>query len=88
MTAPEGLEALLEMASRAPHAQLGPRTLAVAVERAGESDARARAGSIERLLTLRYGPPMHCLILPGALHFEEREALVALCGAREDELGA
>jgi diphthine synthase len=88
MTAPEGLEALLEMASRAPHAKLGPGTLAVAVERAGESDARARAGSIERLLTMRYGPPMHCLILPGALHFEEREALVALCGAREDELGA
>ena len=100
MTAPEGLRALLEMArSRAtasegappgwePRPQFGPRTLVIAVERAGEHDARARAGAVERLLTLEYGPPMHCLIVPGALHFEEREALIALCGAREDELPA
>jgi len=29
---------------------------------------------------------MHCLIIPGKLHFEEREALKVLGGAREDEL--
>jgi diphthamide biosynthesis methyltransferase len=29
---------------------------------------------------------MHALILPGTLHFEEREALKVLCGAREEEL--
>lgn len=86
MTAPEGLRALLEMAAKGADGGLGPRTLVVAVERAGEANARARAGAVERLISLQYGPPMHCLIVPGALHFEEREALAALCGALPEEL--
>ena len=98
MTAPEALRLMVEMAdasgakARDPLApkdagkSFGPKTLAVVVERAGEPDARARAATVERLLTFEYGPPMHCIIVPGAMHFEEQSALAALCGALPEEL--
>jgi diphthine synthase len=86
MTASQALTLLLELASKVGGNAFSPRTLAVAVARAGEADAAVAAGAALRLAAKDFGPPMHCLIVPGRLHFEEREALQVLCGARPDEL--
>jgi len=86
MTANEAIYILLGLGKRAGLDGIGPRTLCVAVARAGESDALVRAGAAERLSELDLGPPMHCLIVPGRLHFEEREALKVIGLAREEEL--
>ncbi len=86
MTANEAIYILLGLAKRAGLDALGPRTLCVAVARAGEASALARAGAAERVAELDLGPPMHCLIVPGKLHFEEREALKVIGLAGEDEL--
>jgi diphthine synthase len=86
MTAGEGLGLLMEAKDTEGRLLFGPRLLAVAVARAGESDCLVRAGAAGRIAKLEMGPPMHCLIVPGALHFEEREALIILCGALEAEL--
>jgi diphthine synthase len=86
MSAADGVKFMLQLASKLQGSSLGPSTLAVAVARAGEPDCLRRAGAASRMATLDLGPPMHCLILPGKLHFEEREALKVLAGAREDEL--
>lgn len=86
MTASEGIHELIEMARRDGSAAFPASTLVVAVARAGESDCLVRAGAASRVATLDLGPPMHCLIVPAALHFEEREALALIGLAREDEL--
>jgi diphthine synthase len=86
MTASQALTLLLELSAKVGGDAFPHRALAVAVARAGESDAAVRAGAASRLAQMDFGPPMHCLIVPGALHFEEREALIVLCGAKPDEL--
>lgn len=86
MTANEAIYILLGLAKRAGLQGFGPHTLCVAVARAGETSALVRAGAAERLAELDLGPPMHCLIVPGNLHFEEREALKVIAMAREEEL--
>jgi len=88
MTANEGLTALLEAARRLGRPVVAQGSLAVVVARAGETDCLRRAGAVRRLQKMDFGAPMHSLILPGALHFEEREALKVLCGAKETELPA
>jgi diphthine synthase len=86
MTANDGIKVMLQLSAKLPGSPLGPSTVVAAVARAGEPDCRKFAGSASRLSSIDFGPPMHCLIIPGKLHFEEREALKVLGGAREDEL--
>lgn len=88
MTANEALRLLEGLARRLASEAFGPEALAVVVARAGEADALVRAGAVRRLEAMDFGPPMHALIVPGKLHFEEREALQVLGGARQDELPA
>jgi diphthine synthase len=86
MTANEGLAHLQAWAAAQGGAPWGDPPLAVAVARAGEDTCVRAAGALDRLAAMDFGPPMHCLILPGRLHDEERAALQVLCGARADEL--
>jgi diphthine synthase len=86
MTAAEAAGLLDDWVRGQPGAPLGDPPLAVAIARAGEESCVRTAGALRRLRTADLGPPMHCLILPGRLHEQERAALKVLCGAREDEL--
>lgn len=86
MTAAEGAGLLDDYARSAGGAPFGDPALAVAVARAGEDSCARAAGTLARLKGMDLGLPMHCLILPGRLHEEERAALQVLCGARDDEL--
>lgn len=88
MTANEAIRLLLELGRKLESSAFSDGTLVVVVARAGEPDAVVHAGSAKRMLALDFGPPMHSLIVPGSLHFEEREALKVLCGAEEKELPA
>lgn len=56
-------------------------TLVCVVGRAGSADPRLHAGRAADLLDRDVGPPLHCLVVPGELHFLEREALAAFAGA-------
>jgi len=42
------------------------------------------AKAIDQLADHDLGPPLHCLVVPGTLHFLEKEALVAFAGAPHD----
>ena len=44
----------------------------------------AFAAPIVRLAARDLGPPPHCIVVPGSLHFLEKEALVAFAGAPQD----
>ncbi len=77
MTANEGLEYLIS-----------EDALAVVIARAGSKEPLVRADSVDKLLKEDFGGPLHCIIIPGDLHFLEAEGLVILGGAPESILEA
>jgi diphthine synthase len=69
-------QALRLLRARDPDRGLLPDGSPVAVAaRVGRDDARGWFGPVEALLSLDFGPPMHVVVLPAELHFEEAEAL-------------
>jgi diphthine synthase len=82
LTANEALRYLIDLAD----GRFPGTTLSCIVTGAGSRDPRVRANRAERLLEADLGPPLHCLVIPGALHFAEREALRRFADAPEDAL--
>lgn len=80
----EAIASLLRMAKSLGTVEFGPETLACVLSRVGSPDARAVAGPIGTLASRWLGPPLHCLVIPGTLHFLEKEALIAFAGAPHD----
>ncbi|MBI4150313.1 diphthine synthase, partial [Candidatus Woesearchaeota archaeon] len=50
-------------------------TFIVGCARLGAEDVVIKAGKAKDLLKVDFGKPLHCLIIPGALHFKEEEML-------------
>ncbi|HEY7587623.1 MAG TPA: diphthine synthase [Thermoplasmata archaeon] len=75
---------LLAMARAKGTSEFGPSTLVCALSRVGSPDVRAVAAGVDQLLGRDLGPALHCLVVPGTLHFLEKKALVAFAGAPED----
>lgn len=82
LTAQDGLRYLLEVGGK----KFPPGTLVCVVGGAGSDRPIVRADRADRLLEADLGPPLHCLLVPGPLHFAEREALARLARAPEDAL--
>ena len=82
LTANEALRYLLEVGG----AKFPPDTLVCVVGGAGSRNPNVRADLAKRLLGVDCGPPLHCLVVPGTLHFAEREALLRLARAPPDAL--
>src|SRR6266704_1830086 len=80
----DAIASLLRMASSLETIEFGPHTLACVLSRVGSPGVRAFAGPISELAHRDLGPPPHCLVIPGTLHFLEKEALVAFAGAPHD----
>jgi len=53
----------------------------VVVARAGSDDPMVRADDLSALAGASFGPPLHLLVIPGALHPMERDALGAFADA-------
>jgi diphthine synthase len=87
MDATEGCELLLRYERELGGGVTGPGDLACVVARAGAPDCLRRAGMLDELAHLDFGPPLHCMIVPGSLHFMEAQALVALAGADPELVG-
>jgi diphthamide biosynthesis methyltransferase len=51
------------------------RTFVVGCARIGAGDQKIAAGSAGRIMKLDFGEPVHCLVVPGKLHFVEEEFL-------------
>lgn len=86
MTVNEALGQLLAIESKRGEGALTPDTLVVGAARVGSPDQLVKGGRAARVIGEEFGPPPHCLVVPGALHFVERDCLKALAGVREDEL--
>ena len=53
-------------------------TLCVGCARLGSETQKMVSGAAGKLLKIDFGRPVHCLIVPGKLHFMEEEALEKL----------
>ena len=51
------------------------KTLCIGCARIGSENQAIKAGTAKDLLKFDFGKPVHCLIVPGKLHFMEEEAL-------------
>ena len=84
LTAPEALRYLLDLAREQKSTALSDDTLVCVLSQVGSEAPRVTAGRAKDLLSRDVGPPLHCIVVPGELHFMEREALVKLAGAPTD----
>lgn len=79
MSADEGLRLLLELAKKRDDASwFGPNTQVGIVARAGSPEPLVATGSAGRLAQTDFGPPLHCIVVPGALQVVEEEAWASL----------
>ena len=53
-------------------------TYVVVVSRAGMPNQTIRAGRMDEMECMQFGEPPHSIVMPGPLHFTERDALMAL----------
>lgn len=75
MTANEGIKILLKIEEKRKQKVFTKKTLVCVVARAGSDEPLTIAGFSGELVNEDFGEPMHCLVLPGNLHFMESEAL-------------
>ena len=68
MTINQALEILIRLG-------LDQNTTIVGFARIGSKDQIIKAGQIKELLKFDFGKPQHILVIPGELHFVEKEAL-------------
>jgi len=61
-------------------------TFAIVLGRIGSESEEVRAGTLKELEGQRFGDAPHCIIIPGSLHFTEREAISAICGREESKI--
>lgn len=75
MTINNALTILLDIEKRKKENIVTEKTFVVGCARVGHDDAVVRYGTAEELLNYDFGAPLHCLIIPGPLHFTEEEML-------------
>lgn len=83
MTAAEAVRWLMDAEERLKGGLLDEEAVLCAGARIGSSNQSLLAGPPSLLAATDMGPPLHCVIVPGRLHFMEARALVRLAGAPE-----
>jgi len=86
MTINQALEYLLKVESERDEKVLTNDTIVVGLARAGSDKPLVKGGTVEEVLNFDFGGPLHCMIVPGDLHFVEAEALITLADISKDLL--
>ncbi len=79
MTANDALDVLLKLERKRKENVINENTKVVVVARAGSLKPKLVYGEIRKLINYDFGKPLHCIIIPGKLHFMEEDALKYLC---------
>lgn len=74
MTANEGIGLLLDLAQRTGSSAFGPDSQVGVVARAGADRPGVWTGAARELRGADFGPPLHCMVVPGRLQVVEQEA--------------
>ncbi|CAA3020442.1 probable diphthine methyl ester synthase [Olea europaea subsp. europaea] len=75
MTLNAAIEQLLEIEQNRRESAYIKDTSCVGLARGGSEDQAIVAGSTKQLLTIDFGPPLHCLVIVGNVHPVEEEML-------------
>ena len=78
MTVNQCLNQLLELENIKKQDIITPKTKVIGCARLGTDDSIIKYGTIKELLDFDFGDEMHCVIIPGKLHFMEEEFLKSL----------
>ncbi len=78
MTVNEGIQILLDIENKRKENVFVKDTLCIGVARVGSESQSIKAGKAEELLPFDFGKPLHCLIVPGTMHFMEEEMVKEL----------
>ena len=75
MAVNEGIKILQEISAKKAKGKdfLGQKMIACA--RLGAKDSNIKYDNPKKLIKLDFGKPMHCLVIPGKMHFAEEEFL-------------
>jgi diphthine synthase len=79
-------ERLLDAEKNFKRGVLSEGTMAVVIGRIGMKDEAVVGGSMGALRTRPFGPPPHCVVIPGRLHFTEEEALESILKLDKKEI--
>lgn len=85
MTASEALDLLMQMEQHKQQHLFTSETILCVVARAGSDTPVVAAHTMQHLQTMKFGPPLHTLVVPGKVHFMEAEALHHLAGLPQDK---
>lgn len=86
MTINQALEYLSKVESERNEQVFTEDTIVVGLARAGSEKPLVQGGTVKDIIDFDFGGPLHCLIVPGDLHFVEAEALIALSNISEELL--
>ncbi|MBI4452728.1 diphthine synthase [Candidatus Woesearchaeota archaeon] len=75
MTVNDAIRYLLKIELKRNENVFSEKSFCVGCARVGSESQAIKAGSAKDLLKFDFGKPVHCLIVPGKLHFMEEEAL-------------
>ncbi len=79
----DAMQGLLLAEANFKRGVVGESTFVLVLSRLGRADARLAAGSVSSLAGRTFGEPPHCIVVPGALHFTEKEAVAAIFSLEE-----
>ena len=75
MTVNDAIEFLLTVGEKKKENLFTEDSFCIGCARLGQDDYKIKAGKASELLKENFGKPLHCLIVPGELHFIEEESL-------------
>jgi diphthine synthase len=75
MSVNQGVEFLLSVEKKKKDKIFTDESMCVGLARIGSSDYKIVFGKAKNILNVDFGAPLHCIIVPGKLHFIEEEAL-------------
>lgn len=75
MTVNKGIKYLLDVEDKTKELVFTKTTRCIGCARLGTNDYMIRYGTAKELSKIDFGAPLHCLIVPGDLHFIEEEIL-------------
>jgi diphthine synthase len=75
MTVNDAISILLKIEMRRNEKVFTNSTFCIGCAKIGSLDQKIKAGKASELLKFNFGPGMHCLIVPGKMHFAEEEAV-------------
>jgi diphthine synthase len=75
MSISEAIKYLLHIEQKRKENVFTDETICIGCARIGCSDFVIKMGKAKDLLKINFGKPLHCLIIPGTMHFMEEDAL-------------